>query len=275
MSTNGDVNVFLISLPEKEDLQSPFISSIKNISLVPAVDARDNGFVYKDFGLSLDPPDKIAKIEFSKNKGAIGCYLSHYSIWKQIVSDNLEYSLILEDDANVDDVRAVLNSNTIQNKLNTDKPTLIQLNKRTTEDKLPWWFDGTESYAINKAAAEKLLHNTYDFSDLQNKFIEYAWNWPALKRGVYGLFKKYEPYDKRQDFYSKNTIRYAVDKFIGYCALPYVNPKNRINVIIDNKVGLVENNVSEIRRGKQVWEMSEIEIENFEKDKSYMWWDAK
>ena len=57
--------------------------------------------------------------------------------------------------------------------------------------------------------------------------------------------------------------------------MPYVNPKNRINIIIDNKVGLVENNVSEIRRGKQVWEMSEIEIENFEKDKSYMWWDAK
>jgi len=32
------------------------------------------------------------------NKGEIGCFLSHYSVYKKIVDDNLPYALILEDD---------------------------------------------------------------------------------------------------------------------------------------------------------------------------------
>ena len=108
--------------------------------------------------------------------------------------------------------------------------------------------------------------------DLQNEFIEYAWSWEQLKRGSYGLFKKYEKYDSQQNYTEKNTIRFAVDKFIGYCSLPYLKSSNRLNILIDNKIGLIDNNQSSIICGQQVWTMSEKEIEEFEKDDSYMWW---
>lgn len=269
------LNVFLISLKEKTDLQKPFVDNIKNLNLLHGVDARSNGFVYKNYGLELDPPDKIAKIEFSKNKGQIGCYLSHYKIWKTIIEKDMKYSLVLEDDANISDVVNLIENekNSVIDKLSSKKPLLIQYNKRTPHEQLPWWFDGTESYAINKSAAKVLLNNTHDFSALQNKFIEYAWNWPDLKRGAYGLFKKYANYDQKLDFTKKNTIRYAIDKFIGYCSLPYNCVENRLGINVDNKISLIENNLSEIRIGKQVWTMSETEIEEFEKDDSYMWWD--
>ena len=210
MGSEKNLSVFLISLKEKTDLQKAFVDNIKNLNLIHGVDAIENGFVYKEFGLKLDPPNKIAKIEFSKNKGVVGCYLSHFAIWKQMVSNNIKYALILEDDANVNDVCNVLNENIIFNKLNTNKPTLLQLNKRTTSEKLPFWFDGTESYALNLQGAKLLLNNTADLSDLQNEFIEYAWPWEQLKRGSYGLFKKYEKYDSQQNYTEKNTIRFVL-----------------------------------------------------------------
>ena len=44
-------------------------------------------------------------------------------------------------------------------------------------------------------------------------------------------------------------------------------------LLVNNKIGLIDNNESTIICGKQVWTMSETEIEEFEKDDSYMWWD--
>ena len=121
--------------------------------MVNAVDTREDGFKFKNFNLKIDPPNKIARIEFSKNKGVVGCYLSHYKIWKHIVANKIKYALVLEDDASIKDVNRVLDKGLIQKMLSTNEPTLIQLNKRTTVDKLPYWFDGTESYAVNKQEA--------------------------------------------------------------------------------------------------------------------------
>lgn len=273
MGMDKYIKTFLISLEENTDLRKPFHKHIKNFTYIKGVDTRKNGFAFRDFGLMLDPPNKIVKIEFSKNKGAIGCYLSHYSAWKQMVADKVEYGLILEEDARAYDAKKVLNTDTIRKHLDTSEPTLLQLNKRTTHKELPWWFDGTESYAINLQGANALIENTYDMSDLQSQFIEYAWSWDELERGCYGLFKKYEKYDMSQNYTAKNTIRFPVDKFIGYCSLPCIDDKKRLKIKIENKIGLISNIESNIKCGKQVWTMSESEIEMSEKDTDYMWWD--
>ena len=36
------------------------------------------------------------------NHGEIGCYLSHYQLWERIVSEQIPYAVVLEDDANPD-----------------------------------------------------------------------------------------------------------------------------------------------------------------------------
>lgn len=42
--------------------------------------------------------EEIAKRPYLKRKGAYGCALSHYSIYCKIVSENIPYALVLEDD---------------------------------------------------------------------------------------------------------------------------------------------------------------------------------
>jgi len=36
------------------------------------------------------------------NRGEIGCYLSHRNVWQEIVSNNLDFALIFEDDFDID-----------------------------------------------------------------------------------------------------------------------------------------------------------------------------
>jgi hypothetical protein len=271
---------FLISLGDDhhKGRQIIFKKKIENISLIPAVDARKNGFVYKEFGLNLDPPDKITKLYFSRSKGAVGCFLSHYIFWKKIVELDLEYALVLEDDALPDDVENLLNSDIIHTHFDgVENPKLVQFNKRTTPDKLPWWFDGTESYAINNKAARSLIKLTHDLSDLQGEFIEYAWSWPPLKCGAYGLFSVWRNYDKDWDFLSKDTIRYAVDKFLGYCSLPAIKSEDRLTIELDPRVGLLADamETSDILCGKFIWDMSFKDLIECETDESYMWWKPR
>jgi GR25 family glycosyltransferase involved in LPS biosynthesis len=61
-----------------------------------AVDLMTPGFDFRPF------KQFIADTYYGSStfkKGAIGCYLSHYLIWKHIAENNIEYSIILEDDA--------------------------------------------------------------------------------------------------------------------------------------------------------------------------------
>jgi collagen beta-1,O-galactosyltransferase len=51
--------------------------------------------------LNLLEKNKYRKLHAELSPGAIGCYLSHYNIWKDIVHNKYVNTLILEDDANI------------------------------------------------------------------------------------------------------------------------------------------------------------------------------
>jgi len=266
--------IYLINLDCVAD-RVPEFSSQLDIHRISAIDTRSRTNEHTKFGLSLNPPDKISKLYFSLYAGALGCYLSHYIFWKKVIEGKNNYALVLEDDADPNDVERLIASDTLEKHLNNNKPTLLQLNKRTTYDKLPFWFDGTESYAVNKAGAKSLLDLTYDFSCFENTFIEYAWDWPELKGGKQQLFTEWADHDANINYTQKNTIRYAVDKFIGYCGMDNVPTEKRLNIIIENKVGINEKykNQSDIlNQRKLTWQMSLQELKKCETDDNYMWW---
>lgn len=56
-------------------------------------------------GSSLNVTDYVQRGVLSSKhrmiRGQIGCYDSHYRIWKHIVDNNIQWALILEDDANI------------------------------------------------------------------------------------------------------------------------------------------------------------------------------
>ena len=73
-----------------------------------AIDSRKNPFIYDDFNLTLNPTNSNNDFYFSQSKGAIGCYLSHYLIWKEMLANEYKSVLILEDDADLNSVKFLL-----------------------------------------------------------------------------------------------------------------------------------------------------------------------
>ena len=95
-------NSFLINLKRRSDRLNNFLQKYKwNINIIEAVDGRQlkydssSNLLYQD-NILLERK-LISKISGLK-LGEIGCFISHYSIWKKIITIN-KACLIFEDDA--------------------------------------------------------------------------------------------------------------------------------------------------------------------------------
>ena len=144
--------VFVVNLDDRVHRWNLF-KNLKdsNIERISAVDTRKNWFKYREYGLELIPYGKSTDHYFTQSKGAVGCYLSHYTIWKKIIDRSYEWCLILEDDADVTQFKNYVASNyNVNVKQDVD---VVQLNKRTQHGNLEEYFNGTTSYLINKALA--------------------------------------------------------------------------------------------------------------------------
>ena len=200
--------------------------------------------------------------------------MSHYTFWKSIIENNLDFGLVFEDDAKLSDVSNLISKNLETEFLNDDNPLLIQFNKRTTEQKLPFWFDGTESYAVNKKGAQLLIDKTHDFSEFADIFIEYAYDQKEFNKSKSVIYDKYNYYVDSHDFKTLNTIRYAVDKFIGYCSHSDLNATSRLNIKLRPEVSLhMEGQMnSEVKGGGSEWfEVGYREFDAFVESLN-LWW---
>ena len=92
--------VFIISLPEETARRSAIAEHLKShgfqFKFLDAVDGRQMNV--------LEHPDYDAKTRRSAHgrdlkPGELGCFLSHRAAYQKIVDDNLDYALLLEDDA--------------------------------------------------------------------------------------------------------------------------------------------------------------------------------
>ena len=260
----SDLATYVINLDDRSHRWDRFDDRDLGIRRIAAVDTRKDPDVAKKFGLSVKPPDKLTKLYFNRCSGAVGCYLSHYLFWKLVIEQDLKAALILEDDALITDVDQLIRCKESFKALNTQEPTLIQFNKRTSPEKLPFWFNGTESYAINKPAAEALVHLTHDFSDMTGYNIEYGWDVPNTGVTRDALHSMWAEHDKKIDYEEKHVIRYAVDKFIGYCSHPAIQKQHRLNIYLDPVVSLFDNDVPSdiIAEEKQWWDMTIDEIKH-------------
>jgi GR25 family glycosyltransferase involved in LPS biosynthesis len=139
------------------------------------------------------------------SKGAIGCYLSHITLWKMLLESNEDIFLIFEDDIDIN--KNIINFN---NNLNKD---LNNINKEDWDIIFLGYYDfnnifnssydknnkcykkinyniyGTHSYIINKNGAQKLLKNAFPIIDQIDSYISYM----SITRNVnaYKLNNKY------------------------------------------------------------------------------------
>ena len=106
---NFNIKTICINLKRREDRLQNFIKNclIENVKIFNAIDGKtinDELIVCRPFK-KLDEIKVEKKLEIfrkhSKNflyPRQIGCFLSHYYLWKKILDDNLDKLLILEDD---------------------------------------------------------------------------------------------------------------------------------------------------------------------------------
>ena len=207
--------VFFINL---EDNPQPWQKAQNLFSLLPdemkncleridAIDTRKDLSVVDDFGLKIDPVGIFYKLYFSQSAGAAGCFLSHYSSWKKIIDEDLDFALIVEDDIVISDLVNYLMTNP-----DIDKSLdLIHLGVRE--------WDGLEAYILNKTGAQKLISFVKDSSKLKD-----CDPFSCVKTPTDALNKIQSEYpDYSWD--KQNSITAPADRFMMHVAVTCFNYK--------------------------------------------------
>ena len=203
-------SIFCITLAEKNDRWKIFSESVPTARRFKAIDTRKDALLCEQYGLSVRPATITYDIYFNGAPGAIGCYLSHYLVWQQIVKEQIPYTLITEDDIDTATVQHFLNNCLI----NIDGYELIQLNKRFSyvKPERRLMFNGTESYIVSLKGAEKLIKAT-----CHPEYLEYVVHSEAP--GVMEA-KRSKRIKSKVRTYLSNSIIAPVDKFLSMCCDP-------------------------------------------------------
>ena len=135
-------NVFCINLESSNDRRE-YLSDLPFIDFVSAIDSRTNPAVYKYFGLEFKPVNNSHDLYFKRSSGAAGVYLSHMSIWKKMVDEDISRALIIEDDIDKDDLLDLFTSNIIFEPFD-----FVNLSFRFRWSGHRTLYDGAEAYIL-------------------------------------------------------------------------------------------------------------------------------
>ena len=147
--------------------------------------------------------------------GAIGCSLSHYSIWKQFLERNEPYCLVLEDDASIPKgfSESIAKFSESLSELNTfDVWSLsYRLYDKRVHSLTPSWnspvyFWGTSSYILSRNGATQLMKDFFPIESHLDKYMCLKNSIGSLKLIVHSSFKT-------------NTLHYGSDIQLYTCNL--------------------------------------------------------
>ncbi|XP_078686961.1 procollagen galactosyltransferase 1-A-like isoform X1 [Branchiostoma floridae x Branchiostoma belcheri] len=99
----GFDEIYVINLKRRPERRKRMVHTLKEIGLdfklMEAVDGLTlNASVLKKMGVTVLPEYKDPWADRSMTMGEIGCFLSHYKIWEEMVEKNLDWVLVFEDD---------------------------------------------------------------------------------------------------------------------------------------------------------------------------------
>ncbi|XP_035039806.1 procollagen galactosyltransferase 2 [Hippoglossus stenolepis] len=99
----GFDEIYLINLRRRQDRRDRMLFSLNELEIdVKVVDAVDgnalNSTDIKILGVDLLPGYYDPFSGRTLTKGEVGCFLSHYFIWKEMVDEQMDKALVLEDD---------------------------------------------------------------------------------------------------------------------------------------------------------------------------------
>lgn len=99
----SSIQIFMINLKRRKDRRDRMLRTLYEqeiaVKVVEAVDGKAlNTSQLKALSIEMLPGYRDPYSSRPLTRGEIGCFLSHYYIWKEVVSRGLEKTLIIEDD---------------------------------------------------------------------------------------------------------------------------------------------------------------------------------
>ena len=176
MNTKDHIQTFIISLPKDAHRREQLGKQLQDLaipfSVINAVHGKS--LSSEELDASYDRDKALALFNRELSKGEIGCALSHVSIYRKMVEEDIPYALILEDDAKIldADLPAILAKLAqrypaqmpvavlLNHVLRYDGSTKIELDENRCVYEA---YRGVNAHAyfITKAAAEILAGNLY------------------------------------------------------------------------------------------------------------------
>lgn len=217
-------------------------NNIQNYEFIRAIDGQNGDLEYYSFDVI---PDWIEPFTSKvMTKGEIGCALSHYNIWEKIINENIEYTLILEDDIILCDNFSQKLDNICSNILETENMDLLYLGRRplntNNETKINCniikvkYSYGTHAYIVTNRCAQKLLNCNY----LQNLFPvdEFL---SLLYDDTYPYNKFFKYFENKSIFNAYSVTPLLVDiefdenyKSTTYSSDPYLSNNKKTNILL-------------------------------------------
>jgi len=167
-------------------------------------------------------------------KGAIGCYLSHVSLWKMLLESDEEMFLIFEDDVDINNIYDFINKiNKSINLINKNDWDVIYVGyfdhfkkifkKNQYYKKTENIIYGTHAYIINRQGAHKLLQKAIPIVDQIDSYMSFM----ALENNI-------NSYQTSNEFFTQNNIAgttIQTDQSIKIFITQF-NDKTLINIFI-------------------------------------------
>ena len=171
------IKIFIINLKHKTGLKNEMIAKLSYfpfeyefIEAVYGKDLDNNYFIENN--IRIDPKFRNPYTFSAITMGEIGCSLSHYNAWKIAVEQDIEYPIILEDDAviNSDFYELVNNIIKLDNQFDliyfgrksfvSDKKDICKIDYKykLVEPAFSYW---TVGYMLNKKSAWKLVNSNF------------------------------------------------------------------------------------------------------------------
>ena len=198
----NNIKSYVINLEKYKNKYDLCLKRLSNIDISPNrfnaiyVDNENNNEIRKITYPSVQYTIKNGRYAHNNigSKGAIGCYLSHISLWKTLLESNEDMFLIFEDDVDINKNinNFTININNAINLINKNDWDVIflgyfnlNLNKSSNEinkkyTKINSIIYGTHAYLINKKGAEKLLNNAIPIVDQIDSYMSFM----AINRDV-------------------------------------------------------------------------------------------
>jgi GR25 family glycosyltransferase involved in LPS biosynthesis len=162
--------VFVVNLLRRIDRKEDTENELQKAG----ISEIDYEFIEAVDGQALELTDEINKLflgnDFGSRKGVIGCALSHYNLWKQLVESKCDYYTIFEDDiklcdefkqklneakCNLEGVDVLFLGYHVYNKDKDEIHKCFNGSKKELDCKL--YVGGTYGYIVTQSGAKKLL----------------------------------------------------------------------------------------------------------------------